>query len=72
MATVLNAKGDGLWKRTDDPGYRIGWKYKYRFEKGHLDGEMTYGEAQQKAAELQAGDAEKVFYPELILTESES
>ena len=72
MATVLNAKGDGLWKRADDPGYRIGWKYKYRFEKGHLDGEMTYGEAKQKAADLQASDPEKVYFPELILTESQS
>ena len=54
MATVLKAKGDALWKRDDDPGYRIGWKYKYRFEKGHLEGEMTYGEARRKAAELQA------------------
>ena len=72
MATTLHAKGDGLWKRADDPGYRIGWKYKYQFEKGHLDGEMTYGEAKEKAAELQAGDPEKVYFPELILTEDNS
>jgi hypothetical protein len=72
MATVLKAKGDGLWKRDEDPGYRIGWKYKYRFEKSHLDGEMTYGEAKRKAAELQAGDAEKVFFPELILEAGEA
>jgi hypothetical protein len=30
---------------------------------------MTFGEAQKKAAELQAGDKEKIYFPELILTE---
>jgi hypothetical protein len=69
MATKLSAKGDALWRRTEDPGYRVGWKYRYKFEKGHIEGEMTFGEAQNKAAELQAGDQEKVFFPELILTE---
>lgn len=72
MATVLKAKGDALWKRDDDPGYRIGWKYKYRFEKGHLEGEMTYGEARRKAAELQAAEPDKVYFAELILEETTS
>ena len=69
MATKLIANGDALWRRADDPGYRVGWRYKYKFEKGHMEGEMTYGEAQKKAAELQVGDTEKVYFPELILEE---
>lgn len=70
MATKLSAKGDPLLRRDDDPGYRVGWRHRVRFEKGHLDGEMTYGEARRKAAELQAGDAEKVYFPEMILEET--
>lgn len=31
---------------------------------------MTYGEARKKAAELQSGDREKVYFPELILEET--
>jgi hypothetical protein len=69
MAGVLSFKGDPLWKRADDPGYRIGWRSKAKFEKGHLDGEMTYGEATKKAAELSAAEPDKTFYPELIVTE---
>lgn len=61
--------GDPLWRRDEDPGYRVGWRHKVRFEKGHLEGEMTFGEASRKAAELQAKDSEgKVYYPELVLT----
>ena len=71
MATLLKSKGDTLWKRADDPGYRIGWRSKAKFEKGHLDGEMTYGEAAAKAAELAAQEPDKTFYPELVLTEEE-
>lgn len=68
MAGVLYQKGDALWRRPDDPGYRVGWRHKVKFEKGHLDGEMSYGEAAKQAAELQAKDGEgKVYYPELIL-----
>jgi hypothetical protein len=40
-----------------------------KFEKGHLEGEMTYGEAEKKAAELGASDPSKAYYPELIITE---
>lgn len=61
--------GDPLWRRDEDLGYRVGWRHKVRFEKGHLEGEMTFGEASRKAAELQAKDSEgKVYYPELVLT----
>ncbi len=69
MAGALLQKGDPLCRRAEDPGYRVGWRHKYRFEKGHLAGEMTYGEASKQASELQAKDTEgKVFFPELILT----
>jgi hypothetical protein len=71
MATLLKHKGDTLWKRPDDPGYRVGWRSKAKFEAGHLDGEMTYAEAEAKAAELAAAEPGKTFYPELILTEEE-
>jgi hypothetical protein len=70
MSTVLSTQGDPLWKRSDDPGYRVGWRSKSKFEKGHLDGEMTYGEAAAKAAELAAKEPDKTFFPELIITES--
>ena len=70
MAGQLFQKGDPLWRRADDPGYQVGWRRKYGFEKGHLDGEMTYGEATRKAAELQSQETEdKVYYPELIITD---
>jgi hypothetical protein len=69
MAGKLSSKGDPLWRRTEDPGYRVGWRHKVKFEKGHLEGEMTYGEAEKKAAELGASDPSKAYYPELIITE---
>jgi hypothetical protein len=62
-------KGDPLRRRDDDPGYRVGWRHRVRFEKGHCGDDMTFGEARRKAAELQAKDAEgKVYFPELIMT----
>lgn len=64
--TKLISAGDTLWRRDGDPGYQVGWRHKVRFEAGTLDGEMTYGEAKRKAAELQAADSEgKVYYPML-------
>ncbi len=69
MAAVLSFKGDPLWKRAEDPGYRVGWRSRTEFAKGHIDGEMTYGEAQKKAQELAAKDAAKTYFPELIVTE---
>jgi hypothetical protein len=61
--------GDPLTRREKDPGYRVGWRHKVRFETGHLDGEMTYGEASRKADELAAQDTDgKVYYPEPIRT----
>lgn len=69
MAGVLLFKGDPLWKRASDPGYRVGWRSKAKFEKGHLEGEMTYGEAEAKAKELAGQESGKTYYPELITTE---
>lgn len=68
MSGTFSFKGDTLVHKPEDPGYRVGWKYKYQFEKGHLDEEMTYGEALQKCAELAAKEPEKTFWPELVLT----
>jgi hypothetical protein len=62
-------EGDPLRRRDLDPGYRVGWRHRVRFEKGHLEGAMTYGEARREAALLQAKEAGgRVYYPELILT----
>lgn len=66
MAGTFTLKADPLLHRNEDTGYCIGWRYKYKFEKGVLDGEMTYGEAKKKAAELQAKEPDKVFFPEII------
>lgn len=67
MSGNFTNKADPLRHRAEDSGYRVGWRYKYKFEKGVLDGEMTYGEAKKKAAELQAKEPEKAFYPEMIM-----
>jgi hypothetical protein len=67
MAGVYSNRADSLVKKDEDKGYRIGWKLKYGFQKSHLDGEMTYGEARKKAAELQAKEPEKVFWAEMIM-----
>jgi hypothetical protein len=55
--------------RESERGYRVGGRSTARFVAGHLDGEMTYGEAASKARELSAQDKEKTYYPELIITE---
>lgn len=67
MAGVFKFKADPLLKRSNDKGYRIGWKHRYDLVRGHLDGEMTYGEAVKKAAELGAKDQEKFYWAEMVL-----
>lgn len=67
MAGVYINRADSLRHRDDDSGYRVAWKLKYGYEKGQFDEEMTYGEAKQKAAELQAKDRDKVYWPEMIM-----
>ncbi len=61
-------KANPLFRKDDDPGYRVAWKDKYHFQKGHFDEEMTYGEAKKKAEELAAKEPNKTFWPELIMT----
>lgn len=53
-----------LIKPADEGGYIIAWRCKYQFETGTLDGEMTYGEANRKCAELCAQEPEKTFWPQ--------
>jgi len=56
---------DTLIKQADDPNYVIGWKKKYAFETGLLEGKMTYAEAKKRAAELTAADKEqKTYWPQ--------
>lgn len=59
-------KSDPLLHQAASSGYRIGWKFKKKFERSHLDGEMTYAAALAKAEEMNAAEPEKVFWPELL------
>lgn len=67
MAGVYINRADSLQKRAADSGYRIGWKLRYGFERGHLDEELNYGDAVKKAAELGAKEPNKVFWAEMIM-----
>ncbi len=67
MAGHYKPKAHSLLRRPDDTGYRIGWRHKYRFERGHFDEEMTYAEAEQRAAELAAKEPDKTFFPEMVM-----
>ena len=58
--------------RADEDGFIIAWKYKYQFEVGRLDGEMTYSEALEKCAQLRAEDPEKTFWPQRTDAASDS
>ena len=55
-----------LIRPADEKGYIIAWRYKYKFETGTLDGEMTYGEATQKCAKLCTKEPEKTFWPQRV------
>lgn len=67
MAGVYINRADPLQRRASDKGYRVGWKLRYGFQRGHLDGEMNYGEAVKKAGELGSKDHDKVYWPEMIM-----
>jgi|GEM_PF-708076 len=67
MAGVYINRADPLQRRASDKGYRIGWKLRYDFQRGYLDGEMTYGEAVKKAEEMGNKDHEKFFWAEMIM-----
>lgn len=67
MSGSFILRADPFFKRDSDSGYRVAWKLKYGFEKGHFDEEMTYGEASRKAMELQAKEPDKAFWAEMIM-----
>lgn len=67
MAGNYTNRADSFFHKDEDKGYRVAWKLKYGFQKAHLDGEMTYGEAKKKAAELQAKEPDKVYWAEMIM-----
>ena len=67
MAGTFEMAADPLRRREADHGYTVGWKIKQGFERGRLDGEMTYGEARRKAAELQALHPDRTYWPEMLL-----
>lgn len=55
-----------LSKKADQPGWIVAWRHRWKHEAGKLlDEEMTFGEAERKARELQDGDAEKIYWAEL-------
>lgn len=62
---------DNLIKRDEDTGYIIAWKYKYEFESGKFDEQMTYGEACKRCEELIAKEADKTYWPEKAKPEPE-
>ena len=57
---------DDLIRPANEDGYIIAWKYKYQYETGRLDGQMTYGEALKQCTKLCADDPEKTFWPHRI------
>lgn len=65
-AITFKPKADPLFHKDTDKGFRVAWKYKYKFEKGHFDKELTYGEARKKAEELAAKEPDKTFWAELM------
>ncbi|MEJ2360117.1 MAG: hypothetical protein P8Z75_01620 [Gammaproteobacteria bacterium] len=67
MAGVYINRADSLQHRASDKGYRIGWKSRYGFERGHEDVDMTYGEAVKKAEQLASKDHDKVYWAEMIM-----
>lgn len=67
MAGVYINRAHPLLRRDGDTGYHVAWKLKYGYEKGHFDEELTYGEAKKKAAQLQAKDKDKAYWPEMIM-----
>jgi len=67
MAGVYINKANPLFRKATDKGYTIGWKSRYGFERGRLAGDMTYGEASKKAAEMGAKEPNKVFWAEMLM-----
>ncbi|HHJ20740.1 MAG TPA: hypothetical protein ENJ84_13100 [Gammaproteobacteria bacterium] len=59
-------KSNPLLRPHNAEGYRIGWKYKHQFKRGHLEEEMTYGEALERSLALAKAEPDKTFWPELM------
>ena len=60
-------RADALQRGVGDKGYTIGWKLRYGFERGRLDEDLSFADAEKKAAELGAKDHDKVYWPEMIM-----
>lgn len=54
---------DTFHHKDDEPGFVIGWRYKYKFEAGEYDDEMTWGEARKRVEELHAEHPDMTFWP---------
>ncbi len=54
---------DTFHHKDDEPGFVIGWKYKYKFESGQYDEEMTYGEARRRVSRLHDEHPDMTFWP---------
>lgn len=67
MAGVYINRANPLQRQASDKGYRVNWKLRYGFQTGHLDGELTYGEAVKKAGELGSKDHDKVYWAAMIM-----
>lgn len=68
MAGVFINKANPLFRKAGDKGYTIGWKSRYGFERGQTGGEMTFGDASKKAADMGAKEPNKVFWAEMVMT----
>lgn len=54
---------DTLHHRDDEAGFVIGWRYKYKFEAGYYDEEMTFGEAKKRVEALHEEHPDMTFWP---------
>lgn len=54
---------DTFHHRDDEPGFVVCWRYKYKFESGQYDEEMTYGQARQRVAQLHEKHPDMTFWP---------
>lgn len=54
----------------DEPGFVIAWKYKYKFEAGCYDEEMTFGEAKARVEQLHEEHSDMTFWPHKKVIES--
>ncbi len=67
MAGVYVNRANPLQRGASDKGYTIGWKIRYGFERGRTDDNLSFFEAEKKAAEMGKKEPDKVFWPEMIM-----